>query len=251
MPGVRRLPIITFDTLEENEMTKNHFALLVLFLVVVIISPDALSQHRSTKLRSAQQSPADLRTLTGRVVQVIHHPNVGALVEVESGGKLYQFGLGTINNRDPGIQITKAWESTLNKLKQGDEVTIEYNELQGYYGLALRVRLNRQSPSAGASQSERNSPVKKSAVVTYQGKGPEQGMYKWGTDYYKIDGEVKLFAWDSDPHSPTRGYDKGNKCAERKGAVWRIVYSPAIRGRDPEQADFHLWSATCLNRAKR
>lgn len=95
------------------------------------------------------------------------------------------------------------------------------------------------------SQSKDKSVARKSAIATYQGEGPEQGTYKWGTDYYKVNGNVKLLAWDSDPRTPTRIYNKANKCSG-KGAVWRIVYSPAIQGRDPEKVDFHLWSATCL-----
>ncbi len=87
---------------------------------------------------------AQTKSITGKVVQVINS-NAGEQVQIEVNGEMYQFGLGTINNRDPGIQITRAWVNTLKKLKRGDEVTIEYNELQGNYGAALRVRVNKVS----------------------------------------------------------------------------------------------------------
>jgi hypothetical protein len=95
-----------------------------------------------------------------------------------------------------------------------------------------------------------HTPAKKSAMVTYQGEGPS-GMYKFGSYYLRFNNEVKLFAWDSDPRTPTRFYNTNKTNAFEKGAVWRIVYSSAIRERDIEEADFHLWSATFTGRVQR
>lgn len=127
------------------------------FYTRVVNSPGFDGELRATKIveikpSSVQQPRADLRVITGKVLQIIDS-NAGKQVQIESNGKTYQFGLGTINNRDPGIQITRAWETTLNKLKRGDEVTIEYNELQGYYGAALRVRLNQPRNRTGNNQA--------------------------------------------------------------------------------------------------
>lgn len=95
-----------------------------------------------------------------------------------------------------------------------------------------------------------STPTKKSAIVAFQGEGPG-GMYKFGSYYLRLNGGVKLFAWDSDPRTPTLFYNMNKNNAFEKGAVWRIVYSSVIRERDIEEADFHLWSATFTGRVQR
>jgi len=88
------------------------------------------------------------KVIKGTVVEV-GHPRAGGTVQLRSNGKLYQFSLGTINNRALPNTLIRAWEKALNKLQPGDPITIEYTELNAYpditYGAALRIYVNASS----------------------------------------------------------------------------------------------------------
>ena len=99
----------------------------------------------------------------------------------------------------------------------------------------------------GAAQSRRKKPVAKavkSAVITYDSDGPEQGMYKWGTFYLKINGRIKLFLWGDKTRVDNSIYNNPN--AYKNGAQWRITY--ADNPDKDSNADFYLLSAIFTGR---
>jgi hypothetical protein len=106
----------------------------------------------------AQAPLPPAKVIKGTVVEV-GHPRAGATVQLRSSnGKLYQFGLGTLNNRALPNTLIRAWENTLNKLKPGDLITIEYTELNAYpditYGAATRVHVNASSTPSSSITSK-------------------------------------------------------------------------------------------------
>jgi hypothetical protein len=124
-----------------------RFTQIVILLLALVIPSATLAQ----RARNAQQHSAPLprtysHSIKGIVVEIMH-PRAGASVQLKSGGKLYQFGLGTENGRLTDQRI-KAWEGALNMLKPGDAIIIEYSgplaEYPGIiYGEALRVQVDR------------------------------------------------------------------------------------------------------------